>query len=178
MQTSSSTSLARPFVTECFRTEPRPEDVDAVEALTRATGAFRADEVDCARELLEEALRDGQEASGYYFLFADGVDAAGNWRLDGYACFGPIPMTLGRYELYWIAVHPEARGTGIGKRLARQTEAAVRAEGGTHIFAVTSTKSDYWAARAFYEAQGYVKHADVPDYHADGDGLAMYGKRL
>lgn len=178
MQTSSSTSLARPFVTERFRAHPRPEDLGAVEALTRATAAFREDEVECARELIEEALQDGQDASGYYFLFADGADAEGRWRLDGYACFGPIPLTTGRYELYWIAVHPEARRSGVGKELARAVEDYVRTDGGTHIFAVTSTKPDYWGARAFYEAQGYVKHADVPDYHADGDGLAMYGKRL
>lgn len=178
MQTSSTISLEPRFNTERFRSQTRPSDVDAVEALTRATGAFREDEVDCARELLEETLADGEEASGYYFLFADGADAEGNARLDGYACFGPIPMTAGRYELYWIAVHPEAKRSGVGRQLARATEDAVRAEGGTHIFAVTSTKPEYWSARAFYEAQGYIKHADVPDYHADGDGLAMYGKKL
>ena len=173
MQTSSTTSLAQHLHTESFRSDARPEDVDAVEALTRSTGVFSEAEIEIARELVEETLQDGAAESGYYFLFADGDE-----RLDGYACFGPIPLTENRYELYWIAVHPEAKRSGMGKLLARATEDAVRAEGGTHIFCVTSTRPDYWAARAFYEAQGFKQLADIPDYHADGDGMAIYGKKL
>jgi ribosomal protein S18 acetylase RimI-like enzyme len=178
MQTLSSTSLARPSNTDRFRSAPLATDADAVEALTRAAGAFNASEVQIARELVEEALAEGCEKSGYHFLFADGMDANGAARLDGYACFGPIPMAEGRFELYWIAVHPDARRSGVGRELARATEDWVRAGGGTHIFCATSTRPDYWAARAFYEAQGYTQHADIPDYHADGDGMAIFGKRL
>jgi ribosomal protein S18 acetylase RimI-like enzyme len=173
MQTSWTTSLAQPLPTEPFRSQACPQDLDAVVALTRATGVFTEAEVEIARELVEENLERGADDSGYYVLFADGPD-----RLDGYACFGPIPGTENRFELYWIAVHPEAKRSGVGKLLARATEEVVRAEGGTHIFAATSTKADYWPARAFYEALGYAQVADIADYHADGDGMAIFGKRL
>jgi ribosomal protein S18 acetylase RimI-like enzyme len=178
MQTSSNTSLARPLATERFRSQARPEDLDAVVALTRSTGVFSESEVAIARELVEENLQQGAAESGYYLLFADGEAEDGTPRIDGYACFGPIPGTDNRFELYWIAVHPEAKRSGVGKLLARATEDAVRAEGGTHIFCATSTKAEYWPARAFYEAQGYAQMADIPDYHADGDGMAIYGKKL
>jgi ribosomal protein S18 acetylase RimI-like enzyme len=173
MQTSSTTSPKPHFRTEGFRTEARPGDAAAIEALTRATGVFSEEEVVVARELLEENLARGEEASGYSFLFDDGVGG-----LDGYACYGPIPMTAGRYELYWIAVHPDAGRSGLGKRLARASEDAVRAVGGTHLFATTSTRAEYGAAHLFYQAQGYRQMADVTDYFSDGDGMAMFGKKL
>jgi len=181
MQTSSTTSLAQRLPTDeggeapsdHFRSQARPADLDAVEALTRATGVFSEEEVIVARELVEEALERGADASGYHLLFADGVG-----RIDGYACYGPIPMTNGRYELYWIAVQPGAARSGVGRLLARAVENRVRAAGGTHIFCATSTRADYGAAHAFYRAQGYAQHADIPDYHADGDGMAIYGKKL
>lgn len=173
MQTSSITSPAPRFRTDGFRTEARVADADAIEALTRATSVFSPEEVMVARELLEENLARGEEPSGYYFIFADGVGG-----LDGYACYGPIPMTAGRYELYWIAVHPSAGRSGLGKRLARATEEAVRAMGGSHMFATTSTRAEYGAAHLFYQAQGYRQMADVTDYFSDGDGMAMFGKKL
>ena len=73
---------------------------------------------------------------------------------------------------------PGARRHGLGHALLDATEMAVRALGGTHLFAETSTRPDYAPARGFYAANGYTLHAEVPDFHADGDGLAIYGKRL
>ena len=61
----------------------------------------------------------GEEASGYYFLFADGEHG-----LEGYACLGPIPGTHRRCELYWIAVDPDARRRGLGRRLQHAAEDA------------------------------------------------------
>jgi ribosomal protein S18 acetylase RimI-like enzyme len=173
MPTSSTISPEPLSPTEGFRAGARPGDVDAVEALTRATGVFSEAEVEVARELVEDNLARGACVSGYHLIFADGI--AG---LDGYACYGPIPMTANRYELYWIAVHPAAGRSGLGKRLARATEDAVRDLGGTHLFCATSTRPDYWPARAFYQAQGFKQMADVTDYFSDGDGMAIYGKKL
>ena len=155
-----------------FRTALRTEDVSAVERLVRSTGVFSAEEIEIARSLVEET-RNHAPGADYRFLIADGAGG-----IDGYTCFGPIPGTDRRYELYWIAVDPGTRRHGLGRTLLRETEAAVRALGGTHLFAETSTRPDYASARAFYEANGYTGHAEVPDFHADGDGLAIYGKRL
>lgn len=155
-----------------FRTILRPSDADAVERLVAATGVFSPEEITIARQLVEETMAQAPGAD-YRFLIAD---AAGS--IEGYTCYGPIPGTDRRYELYWIAVDPDAARHGLGRALLSATEAAVRALGGTHLFAETSTRADYAPARGFYAANGYTCHAQVPDFHADGDGLAIYGKRL
>jgi len=169
----STTSSVPPSKAEAFRALPKPDDVDAVERLVRMTGVFNEGEIAIARELVADCLAKGEEASGYYFLFAEGP--AG---IEGYTCFGPIPGTAGRWELYWIAVDPEARRAGLGKRLQSASEEAVRAMGGVLLIAETSTRPDYAPARGFYLAQGYRLLAEIADWHDEGDGLAIYGKRL
>jgi ribosomal protein S18 acetylase RimI-like enzyme len=157
-----------------FRDQPRASDVAEVERLVRLTGVFNDGEVAIARELIEENLaKGGAEASGYHFLFADGPKG-----VDGYTCFGPIAGTAGRWELYWIAVDPYGHRSGLGKRLQAASEEAVRALGGVMMIAETSTRPDYSPARGFYLAQGYRLLAEIPDWHDDGDGLAIFGKRL
>jgi len=156
-----------------FRTEPRPEDVASVEALVRASGVFSEAEIQIARELIEETLARGNVVTGYHFLFADGASS-----LDGYTCFGPIPATAARFELYWIAVRKSARRSGLARRLLRASEASVRAMGGVMMIAETSTRADYADAYKFYRAEGYSLLAEIADWHADGDGLAIFGKRL
>lgn len=155
-----------------FRRELRERDARLIERLVTDAGVFNADEIVMARTLAEEALRS-REGAGYYFLFADG--AAG---LEGYVCFGPIPGTDRRYELYWIVTAVPARRRGLAHALVEAAEADVRARGGVHLFVETSTRSDYAPAHALYTALGYACFCTVPDYHGDGDGLAIFGKRL
>lgn len=169
---SSSTPRLEP-ASDIFRTQPTHADIDAVERLVRSTGVFSPAEVGIARELVEENLAKGAEASGYHFLFVDGPKG-----IEGYTCFGPIPGTNARFELYWIAVHPEAQHSRLGRRLQAASEEAARAMGAVFMVAETSTRHDYAPARAFYERQGYRLLADIPDWHDEGDGLAIFGKRL
>lgn len=158
---------------EAFRSTPRPSDVGAVERLVRQTQVFNEGEVAIARELVQETLAKGAAASGYNFLFADGPQG-----VEGYTSFGLIPGTAGRWELYWIVVDPGEHRSGLGKRLQAASEEAVRAVGGRLMIAETSTRPDYAPARGFYLSQGYKLLAEVPDWHDEGDGLAIFGKRL
>ncbi len=154
-----------------LRSELREGDGEAVEALVAETGVFNREEVAVAQSLVFESLLRGN--GEYRFLFADGP--AG---LDGYVCYGPIPGTERRYELYWIAVSPRSHRRGLGRRLLKACEEAVRGAGGTHIFAETSTLPAYAPAHGLYLAAGYSLQANVPDYHADGDGMLIFAKRL
>ncbi|HET7334819.1 MAG TPA: GNAT family N-acetyltransferase [Rhizomicrobium sp.] len=156
-----------------FRTKIDKADIAAVETLVRASGVFNAEETIIARELVEEALSRGHDATGYFFLMAGGAGA-----LDGYTCYGPIPGTDARFELYWIAVNPDTRGQGLGRKLLEATEAMVRKRGAKYLFAETSSRSDYKPAHALYHGCGFSEQAHVADFYADGDGLMIFGKKL
>ncbi len=117
-------------------------------------------------------LRQG-EASGYVFLVYKKGD-----RSLGYACFGPHPLTEGIFDLYWIAVDPEAQGQGIGHALLARAEDEVRARGGRMLLVETSGTSAYAPARRLYESCGYRYEAVIHDFYAPGDDLIVFGKLL
>jgi len=162
-----------PSGADMFRTRVRHEDAPAVEELVRRTAVFNDSEVAIARELVDENLAKGEAASGYYFLFADSERG-----IDGYVCLGPVPGAHRRCELYWIAVDPQARRRGLGRALQHAAEDRARALGADYLVAETSTLPAYEAAHGFYLANGFTQIAEVPDWHDDGDGLAIFRKRL
>jgi len=156
-----------------FRHEVQPEDVERVRAVVEATGYFAAIEIPVAVELVQENLAKGASASGYSFVFAE-LDG----RTIGYTCFGLTPCTLSSHNLYWIAVHPDFQGKGLGKALMRETEKRIRAAGGTRMYIDTSYKAQYEDTRAFYESLGYSLGALLHDYYAPGDDKVIYVKVL
>lgn len=143
-----------------------------VETLLRATGAFREHEIDVALEVFDAAMVPGQR--DYVMLAAVDEDGA----LAGYACYGETPCTVGTWDLYWIAVHPEAQGRGVGTALLETTERRVVERGARLLVIETSSKSDYAATRGFYGARGYALVARVPDFYDVGDDRLIYSKPL
>ena len=155
-----------------FRTEVTPADEAHVREIVTATGLFRPNEVDVAAELVRTRLRDGA-ASGYEFVFAER-----DGEVLGYACFGLNTVTLGTFDLYWIAVRPDLQGQGVGKELLRAVESQVSAAGGKQIYIETSHRPDYAATRGFYERCGYALEGVLRDYYAPGDDRAIFVRRL
>jgi ribosomal protein S18 acetylase RimI-like enzyme len=153
-----------------FRYKVEPEDPEKIRHLTKATGFFYPYEVDIAVELAEDRLAHGEQ-SGYHFVMAkqDG-------RLIGYACYGPIACTVSSYDLYWIAVHPDFQGKGLGRDLLVESEKRIAAAGGRRIYVDTSERPQYNPTRAFYETNGYRLEAVLKDFYAPGDGKAVYCK--
>jgi ribosomal protein S18 acetylase RimI-like enzyme len=157
-----------------LRDEPGPGDGAAIRHLAETAGVFSPAEVAIAREVIEERLARGLAATGYHFLFAE----EGRNQPLGYACFGPIPLTLASWDLYWIAVDPQRRGRGIGRRLMAGVERRVAAAGAAALFIDTSGRSDYGAARAFYASLGYSIAAEFPDFYSPGDAKVVFRKSL
>jgi ribosomal protein S18 acetylase RimI-like enzyme len=153
-----------------MRSEIVAADVAGVRELVRATGFFSDEEVGIAAELVEARLEKGDE-SGYFFLIAE--DESG---MVGYTCFGPVPATASSYDMYWIAVHPRAQGTGAGRRLAAATEGAIAARGGTRVWVETSGREQYSPTRAFYQAVGYSVAAVLEDFYAPGESKFIFVK--
>ena len=152
--------------------EVGPADPERIRELVEVTGFFYASEIDVAEELIRERLKKGDE-SGYHFVLADD-----NGRLVAYTCYGPIACTVSSYDLYWVAVHPDFQGKGLGKRILEETECLIRKAGGTRIYAETSQRPQYASTRTFYENRGYHHESLLPDFYGPGDGKVIYCKIL
>jgi D-alanine-D-alanine ligase len=157
-------------VAVAIREELRPGD--DIGALCRATGFFTDAEVAIAEELAADRRARGT-ASDYRFVLADG--ACG---LCGYACYGAIPGTASGWDLYWIVVHPEMHGHGVGRQLLDAVMSRVCAAGGVRLYAETSGKPLYAPTRAFYEGTGFTLQATLPDFYAPGDAKLTWARSL
>jgi len=150
----------------------RTTDADAIETLVTRTGVFRADEIAIARELAE-AKCSGSDPSYQFLLLRDAQDT-----LVGYTCYGEIPLTDKRFDLYWIAVDPAHQGRGLAGHLLRESEARIRAQGGAIAYAETSGTPAYETARRFYLASGYHEAGRFADFYRDGDDKVVFAKKL
>ncbi len=155
-----------------FRDTVQPSDAAAVRRLTESTGFFRPDEVDVAVELVEERLAKGV-GSEYFFWIAEAEDG-----MIGYVCYGPVPCTLGSYDLYWIVVDQRRQRHGLGKQLASMAENSAKQMGGQRIYVETAGKKQYAPSRKFYEKAGYRLAAELPDFYEPGDAKLIYQKNL
>lgn len=156
-----------------FRSQIFASDTEEVARLVKATGFFNAEEVEVAVELVRERRLKG-DASGYHCLMAEREPGT----LLGYGCFGPIPCTLSSFNLYWIVVHPDVQGQGLGKRLIIMCEEEISRFAGTRVYAETSSRPQYHPTRCFYERCGYSLQATLADFYAPGDHKLVYCKVL
>jgi ribosomal protein S18 acetylase RimI-like enzyme len=148
-----------------------------LDALLRATGAFRTDEVDVALELFDEtygALSDPSAPADYEFVAA--FDDAGS--LAGYCCYGATPGTEGTYDLYWIAVDPAQQGCGVGSALLAEVERRLGQRQARMLVVETSGRDEYKATRQFYGARGYDVTARLRDFYAPADDRVVYTRYL
>jgi ribosomal protein S18 acetylase RimI-like enzyme len=141
----------------------------AREALV-ASRAFRDGEIRVALGVVDDALADPEG----YLLLAGDLDG----RMRGFACAGSTPLTASTWHLYWMCVHPDAGGHGLGRAVEVRLEELVRERGGRRIVVETSGRADYARARRFYAAAGYAAVGRIPDFYADGDDCILYARPL
>ncbi len=77
-------------------------------------------------------------------------------------------------RLYSLAVAPDSRGLGLGQRLLSEAEAVAVAHACAYLR--LEVRLDNPAAIALYEALGYRRFAEVPDYYEDHSGALRYEK--
>ncbi len=161
--------------TEVYIRQLEPSDRPFIEKMVISTGKFNDVEVATALELVDEALDRGEE-SGY--LFAVLEHGKKHPVVLGYACYGPVPLTQGVYDLYWIVVDPASQGKGIGGRLLEYVETDVLRRGGRMILIETSSQESYGATVLFYEHSGYHLAARIRNFYRVGDDKLVFQKEL
>lgn len=147
----------------------RAADRAAVEEMLTVCGAFSAEEIRVALELVDAGL-----ANGDYALLA--LEIAG--RVRGFVCFGETPLTASTWDLYWICIHPEAQRSGAGLALQAHAEECVRERSGERLRVETSGRENYVGARRFYEKAGYRVVGVIPNFYKPGDDCVIFCKAL
>ena len=165
-KTAASDASPRIFVGDIT-----PKYRDRVRDIVVATGVFSEAEVNVALELFDS---NAPASSDYFFLGAFTPEE----ELAGFACYGPTPGTEGTFDLYWIAVHPAAQGTGSGTILINEVERRLQGQNARMLVVETSSRSDYKSSRGFYIRRGYVESARARDFYAPGDDRITFTKRL
>ena len=126
-----------------------PGDREAIRELIAGTGAFKPFEVDVALELVDVALtrKEQDDYHPYVLVEDDGTVVA-------YACFGKNAMTVGTFDLYWIATRGDRMGKGYGRAILSFVEEEVRRRGGYLLVIETSSQESYGSTRQFYDKVG------------------------
>ena len=150
----------------------RPDDPPTIERILRAVGVFRPGEVAIGLAPVDETLHPGP-STDYRWTVAER-----DGRVAGFACHGPVPLTEGTFDLYWIAVDPAAQRASVAIRLEAAVAVAVAGAGGRWLLAETSSTPPYEPARRFYLGRGYALLSTIPDFYRPGDDRLTFGKRL
>src|SRR5581483_10344838 len=96
----------------------------------------------------------------------------------GFAYYAPAAMTDRAWHLWWIVVRKDLQARGIGTRLLRHVEDAIRAQQGRVLFIETGSLPHYELTRRFYLKNGYEQHALLKDYYAAGESMIVFRKEL
>ena len=147
------------------------KDREQLAELLGRIDTFSPPEVSCALELIDLALTSNK--SDYQVLVA----TKGN-KVVGYICYGPTPMTVGTFDLYWIASAPEVRGQGVGSALVAAMEGDLHKRKARLLRVETSAMEAYGPTRGFYEAMQYKEEARFRDFYKVGEDLIILSKRL
>lgn len=149
-----------------------PADTETLVALTADTGVFKPLELVALREVFDDYYKENEGLGHRSFVW----EVEG--RILGYVYHAPTPMTEGTWHLYWIAVDKSQQGRGLGRQLLEFVENDVRGQGGRVLLIETSMLERYEPTRRFYHKYGYTQAAVIPDYYSEGDGMAVYMKRI
>ena len=148
------------------------EDRTQLLRLVERQDNFNSQEVAVAIEVIDDTLDPAK--NDYSILVAVREDQG----VVGFICYGEIPMTDRRFDLYWVAVDPDLARQGVGKLLLARMEEELAGQGGGVVYVDTSSTPGYDRARSFYEKNGYGMACVLPDFYRAGDDRVIYRKVL
>lgn len=147
-------------------------DREAVLTFSEASGYFRPDELDIAKEVFDDSMIDDADGSYLSFTYVE------NGKPVGWLCFGPAPCAIGAFDIYWVVVSASSRRKGIGKAMLQYAEKLISGMDGRLIVIETSGQSLYESTMNFYRKLGYEEDSRTKDFYAPGDDKVVFVKRL
>lgn len=150
-----------------------PDDANALAELSAGTGFFHQGEIETLHGVLADYFTSTRDEYGHVAVLWEENDVP-----LGYVYFAPEEMTDRTWYVWWVAVAADQQGKGIGGQLLAFAEREVRAAGGRLLVIETSSTAKYEPTRRFYVRNGYTPAGIVPDLYADGDGMAIFTKRM
>ena len=150
-----------------------PQDKEKLFRLVIQRETFNEKEIEVIMELIEDSLLYPEKEEYYTFCALNDSD-----ELAGFICFGPIPMTDGCYDLYWIAVDEKFSRNGVGEKLLETMEVFAINEKARRIYIDTSSTDPFAAARSFYKKYGFGVIAVLDDFYRNGDHKMILMKHL
>jgi ribosomal protein S18 acetylase RimI-like enzyme len=148
-------------------------DRASVEDIVISVGNFNHSEITCALELIDIYLQN-KDQNDYRIAVCEDAES----RVQGYICWGPVPLTKGAYDIYWIATHPDAQGRGFGSSLVSYVEARMEEENGRLLLIETSSKESYGDTVRFYRRLGFKEASRIRDFYDVGDDKLVFVKRF
>ena len=146
-----------------------PEDREHLVRIIKKQDNFLQCEIDVAIEVVDATFDPVED---YQTLAALDQEQ----QLLGFISFGPIPLTVNRFDIYWIAVDPENGRKGTGTILLREMEQRLKQTGSGHIYIETSSTEGYLPARLFYEKNNYQLVSRLKDFYREGDDRMIFRK--
>jgi ribosomal protein S18 acetylase RimI-like enzyme len=148
-------------------------DRETLYAMLTEIRVFTPGEIEVAMELIDIVLTDPNQKDYMIDCMANDED-----RAIGYVCYGPVPMTQGTFDLYWIVVETRSQRQGVGSRLLHFLEGVVRKGKGRMILIDTSSTPQYERTCKFYFRHGFQEVARVPDYYHAGNDRITFCKKM
>lgn len=133
-----------------------------------------------SNELFPSDMLDDMVAS--YFSHMDSLEIWVTKEVDGRAIAvaycAPERMTVGTYNLYLIAVHKSAQGSGVGTELMGHVEAMLRNRNARILLVETSGLEAFARTRGFYDRLGYRREALIREFYQEGEDKVVFWKHL
>lgn len=149
----------------------RPDQQPAIRAIAEAIGLFSAEELEELSGMLAAALA-GELGEGHRWItYVDNAPV-------GVAYYAPEAYANGVWNLYFIAVHPDRQGQGIGSQLIQYVEQELSKQGERLLLVETSGLPSFSKTRAFYRKQGYEEEARIREFYNPGEDKIIFRKAL